>query len=92
MIKRYPFSLQKHAHDIELMKNVAYNTMHDLQMQDSDKANKYEQIYRELSALLTAMLDNSRDGKVTFLTGKEIGKAKEMVFMANEYRMSKIKS
>lgn len=86
---RYPFSMQKHAHDIEFRKNRIFNEMHDMEMGeipwDEEIYNKMEALLDKLKDLLDAVL-NSRDGKVSFLTGPQIKLAKETVLWAENER------
>lgn len=87
----YPFSTQKHAHDIEFALNRAHNTMHDMEMGEMPSTPKeYKAVCRhcdELEDLLSAVLD-SRDGKVCWLTGKQLSLAREMVAWAYQQRNS----
>lgn len=88
-MKRYPFSLQKHGHDIELRLNRVMNERDDLLMSGasiSDELfNKMEALIEELESLLDAVL-NSRDGRISYLTGPQIGLAKETVAWAANTR------
>lgn len=85
--KLYPFSLQKHGHDIEFYKNRLFNVIHDLRMGDGNlsRIERLEAEYEEVTELLLAV-NNSRDGVVSYLTGPQIAKAKEVVFWASEQR------
>ena len=90
MSKTYPFSVRKHAHDIELYHNVLYNTMCDMQSgeipMDSKRYDKIEAMYYgPLMELYERMFD-SRDGVVVYLTGPQISLAKKVVFWAENYR------
>ena len=71
--KRYPFSIARHAHDIEYRRNRAYN------------ASELE-IYKALSGLLQVMKWQSKDGRITWLTGPQIALAKESVAWAEAQR------
>lgn len=87
--KLYPFSLQKHAHDIEFRKNRIWCEMRDMEMGDvpwNDALyDKMSTLLDELRDLLTAVL-NSRDGRISYLTGQQIGLAKETVLWATSVR------
>lgn len=88
--KLYPFSIQKHAHDIEYYHNHLWNTMKDMERDIIPmNAERYDRIYDfyygELMELYEKMFD-SRDGYVTYLTGKQIGLAKKIVVWASERR------
>ena len=87
--KRYPFSTQKHAHDIEFRRNRVKNIMFDMQ---SGEIPMNESEYEKLDALCDALTDllsaasNSRDGRIVYLTGPQIGLAKETVLWAADTR------
>lgn len=90
--KLYPFSQAKHAHDIEFRYNRVKNTMasfFDGEIKLSDEE------FQELSNLedaLTELLEvviSSGNGKVVWLTGQQIGLAKECVLWATEIRFRK---
>lgn len=90
--KLYPFSVQKHAHDVEFRRNRVQNQIHDLVVGESTESYKgeldeLEALETGLTDLLLAVLD-SRDGRVAYLTGKQIGLAKETVLWAGESRAS----
>ena len=88
--KTYPFSVQKHAHDIEYYHNHLYCLMRDMESgeipMDSARYDRiFEFFYGELMELYEMMF-NSRDGRVVYLTGKQIGLAKKIVIWASERR------
>lgn len=88
--KMYPFSIAKHAHDIEFYYNKLYNTMRDMESGEIPMDEKeYESIYNfyhgELQELYEMMF-NSRDGRIVYLTGKQIGLAKQVVQWASNTR------
>lgn len=90
-MKLYPFSL-KHAHDIEYYHNHLYCTMRDMEdgniPWDSARYDKiYDFYYGELMGLYEAMFGFS-NGRVVYLTGKQIGLAKEIILWASEQRSS----
>ena len=87
--KLYPFSTQKHAHDIEYRRNRAYIEMRDYEddFKFDDTYYKLRTLYDDLTDLLQAVL-NSRDGKICYLTGKQIGLAKESVLWSANRRAS----
>ncbi len=91
--KLYPFSTAKHAHDIEYRRNRVKNELCDyfggeLKMND-EEFNKLCELEKALTELLQAVL-NSRDGRVCYLTGKQIGLAKECVMWAQNRRASSL--
>ena len=75
--KMYPFSVQKHAHDIEFRRNFVFN-----RMTDSDYG-----LHQRLTELLLSVM-NSADGRIAWLTGAQIGLANETVAWANDHRQS----
>ena len=90
--KLYPFSVQKHAHDIEFRCNRVFCEMHDMEVGETPyEARKYARMSDmrdELDDLLMAVL-NSRDGRIAYLTGKQIGLAKETVIWADSERSNR---
>ena len=91
--KMYPFSTRKHAHDIEFYRNHLYNTMCDMESgeipMDTERYDRiYDLYYGELEELYDAVCYNSRDGIVSYLTGKQIALAKQIVMWASEERAS----
>lgn len=87
--KLYPFSAQKHAHSIEFRRNRVYCEMRDMESGetpwDSKKYDEMDELHNQLTELLQAVL-YSGDGRVAWLTGKQIGLAKETVFWASNAR------
>ena len=86
--KLYPFSVQKHAHDIEFRLNRVSNEMHDA-LEEGKEFEKFETLHDSLIDLLEAVL-NSRDGRIAYLTGKQIGLAKETIAWASNARASSL--
>lgn len=89
-MKTYPFSVQKNANSIELYYNHVKNTMSDMESgeipMDSARYDRLADFLdRELLPLYTAMFD-SRDGRLVYLTGQQIGLAKKIVAWASERR------
>lgn len=85
--KLYPFSVQKHAHDIEYRRNFVFCRMADSNTGVISEIhfNDLHKLHQDLTSLLLAVKD-SRDGKVAYLTGKQIGLAKETVAWAANAR------
>ena len=79
-MKRYPFSAQKHAHDIEL----AYNTLRARIGGENDDPRDWA-MFNKVRGLYLAVID-SCDGKTAWLTGKQYGDAKEIIAWAAERR------
>lgn len=90
-MKMYPFSAEKHAHDIELVANRAYNLAWECQEHGDDKGYiAYMELHDEANEVLQAIMDGMVSFTVTMLSGKMIGKAKEMVIRATEIRQGLI--
>ena len=89
-MKLYPFSAHKHAHDIEFMKNRCHNIISDMEHGNIPwKDTEYDQLSERIDALndlLLAILSSCRDGRIAYLTGPQIGLAKEAVLWAAETR------
>ncbi len=93
-MKKYPFSIQKHAHSIEFYHNHLFNTMKamengEIPMDEVRHDQMYDFYHGELRELYEAMFD-SRDGKIVYLTGKQIGLAKKIVIWASEQRANSL--
>lgn len=91
MAKMYPFSTAKHAHDIEFYRNRIKNIMYDMESGEipMDKARYdklYDMYYGPLEELYDAVCYNTRDGRISYLTGPQIGLAKRIVLWASETR------
>lgn len=88
--KTYPFSVQKHAHDIELYRNHLFITRYNMEGGEIPMEQKrYDRICAMMDgplAELRDMMHSSRDGKVVYLTGKQIALAKKIVAWASESR------
>ena len=89
-MKRYPFSIQKHAHSIEFYYNHVKSTLHDMESgtipMDTERYNRLSNFFSdELLPLYQTMFD-SRDGRLVYLTGHQIGLAKKIVMWASERR------
>lgn len=94
MEKTYPFSVAKHAHDIEYYHNHLYNVMCAMESGEIPMdASRYDRIhdlyYGELMELYEMMF-NSRDGRIVYLTGKQIGLAKKITHWASERRANSL--
>ena len=84
--KRYPFSLRKHAHDIEFRRNRAKNEKYDKECEGTltnEETISYDNLIEELGNILLYYPDNKG---IVWLTGKEHGLAKETVFWAESMR------
>jgi len=88
--KLYPFSTQKHAHDIEFYRNRIYNTFHDAEsgLITVKNIDELYDLYDELTETLSAVM-SSRDGRIAWLTGNQIAIAKKAVMWATEQRSNR---
>lgn len=90
-IKTYPFSAAKHAHDIEFWYHRMRNILDEMISGDipMDKA-RYEKIEKALEdPVFESMFSKVMSAccrPVIYLTGPEIGKAKEICAWASETR------
>ena len=87
--KMYPFSTEKHAHDIEFYSNRLYNTMVDMETgeipYDEEQYNRiHDMYYGELRELRNCMAGMC--GRPVYLTGKQIALAKKIVAWASGTR------
>lgn len=93
-MKLYPFSVQKHAHSIELCYNHVKNTMADMEAGEIPMdAARYDRLAdfldEQLLPLYMEMFD-SRDGRLVYLTGPQIALAKKIVAWASERRAASL--
>lgn len=80
--KKYPFSAEKHGHDIEFVYNRLWLRREDAAMEgDWETYEKLGPQVEKLEALTCQMF-----GGVVWLTGPEIGLAKECVMLASNWR------
>ena len=88
--KLYPFSLTKHAHDVDFRYNRLFNEISDIECGLTEVSReKYYMMLDLKDAIESLILDgfsNTSDGKVCYLTGKQIGLAKECVAWASSIR------
>lgn len=89
MEKKYPFSVQKHAHDIEFRMNRVWIILREMEQGDIQWDEKmYDNLtahMEELQELLDAVMYNG-DGRIAYLTGKQIGLAKDCIAWASDVR------
>lgn len=89
-MKTYPFSMSKHAHDIEYYHNHLYNTMRDMENGeipwDEARYDAMREMYDGKLADLMDAIYACRNPYVVQLTGEQIGLAKKIVFWASESR------
>ena len=82
--KLYPFSMSKHAHDLELARNVLYLNYIDV----DGVSPKMEAWAIDRRERLAAILLKS-NGYVAWLTGEEYGLAQKVVAWAQTYRVAR---
>ena len=85
-MKRYPFNMFKHAHDLEFRRNRAKNELYTKQVSGALKAGeeeKYEKLIEDLGKITLYFPDSKG---IIWLTGKEYGLAKESVCWAESMR------
>ena len=85
-VKRYPFNIRRHGHDIEYRRNRAKNEMSDKEYEGTltrEEADRYDRLIEDLGDILLYYPDNKG---IVFLTGKEYGLAKETVAWAEAMR------
>lgn len=83
--KMYPFSFQKHGHDIEFRINRLYLSLRDMEDHETpwdDKA--YDQMVAEKESLEEAL--GYCDGPVSFIPGRLYGAVKDAIFWAGNTR------
>lgn len=85
--KRYPFSAAKHAHDIEFYHNRLFNSMREMECGDAPWDDKkydwMEEMYDKVEEIRNEMFGCP---PVVYLTGKQIGLAKQIVAWASNER------
>lgn len=93
MGKQYPFSVQKHGHDIEYFANHVYVTMREMEDGETPMNKRlYDWLVdmheNKLRDLRCAIMDTS-DGRVAWLTGQQLMLANRAVAWAGEARARK---
>ena len=85
--KKYPFSADKHAHDIELVANRSFNLAQEaLDRKDYDEYDRLMEMHEKADEVLMAIQSGMVNYKVAMLDGETLGKAKEMVSIASAIR------
>lgn len=85
--KKYPFNMERHAHDIVFLRNRLYNTAMDLIFKYGEKAvaDKVDKLMAQRDEL-GGLLDIYRNGNIAWLTGKELNLARNAVGWAASQR------
>jgi len=79
--KRYPFNVEKHAHDIIFRRNRAMNERSDKAFNGTltaEEDERYEKLINDLGDLLDVFMGRDARG-IVWLTGKEYGMARDAV-------------
>lgn len=88
--KLYPFNWSGHAHDIDFRLHRVWLDMRAMEdgevPYDERWYSRMEKLHEELAELFQAGQNHCRDGRVTWLTGPQIGLAKETVNWAGNKR------
>lgn len=89
--KLYPFSNEKHAHDIEFRYNRICNEIHDMQLAPEfggrkHTAEEFDKAWDEMEKLQEVYDIVCIGGGISWLTGKQYAIAKECVAWASETR------
>lgn len=85
-MKKYPFNVEKHAHDLEFQSNRAFCIMHDM---ESGEIPFDESEYDRLETLRNDLQDAMvyfNEYPISFLPGKQYGVAKAATVWAAETR------
>ena len=85
-IKRYPFSFRKHAHDLEYRRNRAMCEYWELDREDASDTPKGKALECLIERLTEILYYRPNSEGIVWLTGKEIGLAKESVIWADNAR------
>lgn len=89
-MKKYPFSVSKNAHSIEFYYNHLKNILYSMEVGEIPMDYvRHERISVFIQYKLLPLYEsmfNSRDGKVVYLTGSQIGLAKKICAWASEKR------
>lgn len=85
-MKKYPFSVAKHRHDIELASTRAYNLIYDMEhgFRPSDDL-ELDRLYKVREDCQN-ILDQCYDYPVSMIDGAMIGRAKELIAWADCFR------
>ena len=85
-MKKYPFSLNRHAHDLEFRRNRAMNELYDKQMNNTLKDGEEERFQKLIDDLAEILLTFPDGNNVVWITGKQYGLARESVAWAEAMR------
>ena len=86
--KLYPFSIEKNAHNWELVKNYSRNKICDMESGEIPMDEKQYAKYESWDEQATSLLANwSFFGPIAWMPGKEYGKARDISNIGVEIRM-----
>lgn len=88
-MKKYPFSLRKHAHDLEFRRYRAMNELGDKIISNSLKPGEEERFQKLIDDLADILLTYPDGNGIIWITGKQYGLAKESVGWAESMRTSR---
>lgn len=84
--KKYPFGTRKHQHDIEYFRNRVYNLLSETDAsKEPEQYKRLDDLYEKLTELLCEIQDTF-DGRISYLTGEQLGLAKRCINWANVQR------
>lgn len=86
--KLYPFAIAKHDHDFKLRIRVLLNAIYDGEL-SSDKHDRCQEEVNDLIRIKQAAWGSSKNGRVGYLKGADISKAKKVIAWADNYRRDK---
>lgn len=90
-MKLYPFSCQRHAHDIEFMHNSLKNMLADIDSGEMNTtANEYSILLDRIDGVRMLLNDIYQYApKTAWLTGPQIDLAKKIMIWASEERVKR---
>ena len=93
MAKKYPFSAQKHAHDIEYYYYYLRNRIDEFYEQGIGTGEKVKKMEKQLERVIELRDEVfwNGNGVVSWISGKNYGLAKEICCWASEMRASHCK-
>lgn len=89
MEKTYPFSKEKHAHDVEFFRNRLKNVMYQMESGEMQMNARLYEYYERLEPQVDDLLDAilfTGDARIARLTGKQWALAQKCVAWASEER------
>ena len=84
-MKKYPFNARKYAHDIEYRRDAVFCQLHDVENDlsaDDKLVCQLARLYGDLTDILLDIKGGMDARGIVFLTGAQIGLAKETILWA----------